>query len=208
MRRRTLLLLAIVAAGVLPTAAATPCFAVGTGANTARIVIEHDDDSATFCLSFDEPALTGLDALRRTGVPIVAEEHGAGQVTLCRIGGIGCAHPSQPCFCECPGSGACTFWGYYRAHGDQPWRFSEAGAAATVVRDGDVEGWRYGEQTSRGGNAPRARDGECVDDAAFLAGATTEASSGSPMMMLVALGGLTLVGTAIVVLNRRRRRFA
>lgn len=209
MRRRGLFILAVVAAGVVPTAAAAPCFAIGRGANTARIVIEHDDDSATFCLSFEEPAITGLDALRRTGIPIVAEEYGAGQVTLCRIGGIGCAHPTQPCFCECPGTGPCRFWGYYRAHGDQPWRFSEAGAAATIVRDGDVEGWRYGEQTpSRGGNAPRERDGVCVEDAAFLAAATTEAPAGSPFGLLAAIAGFVLFGSLIVVVNRRRRRIA
>lgn len=206
MRRRRVLLIGVLVAAGLPSAAAAPCFAIGAGPNTARIVIEHEHDSATFCVSFPEDAITGYEALRRTGIPIVAEEYGAGQVTVCRIGGIGCAHPTQPCFCECTGDDACTFWGYFRAHADDPWRFSEAGPAATTVRDGDREGWRYGPQTERGGNAPRDDGGVCVEQAAFLASATTEPSTGSATEMIRALFGIALFAIILLGLARRRRR--
>lgn len=209
MTRVRILVLATLVAATVPTFASTPCFAVGAGPNTARIVVEHDDDSATFCLSFEEEAITGYEALQRTGVEIVAEDYGAGQVTVCRIGGIGCAHPTQPCFCECPGSGPCAFWGYYRAHGDAPWSFSGIGPGATSVRDGDVEGWRYGlQQSGVGGNAPQQRHGRCVEHAAFLAGAATAPSSGSAAPLIGSLVFIVASAGLILLAARMRRKLA
>lgn len=204
MTRRRLLLAAALAAAGIPVASASPCFAIGDGDNQARIVIEHGDDAATFCLSFPEPKLTGLEALRRTGLELTIEDWGAGQVTVCRIGGIGCAYPDEPCWCACADTGDCTFWGYYRAHGDGAWTFSPVGAADTTVRDGDREGWRYGPQTSRGGNAPRTTDGACVESAGFLAAATAPAPAGSPLPILAAIAGVAALAGIVTWLGRRR----
>jgi hypothetical protein len=205
--RRVVVALAMLGAAGLPTVAATPCLAVGSGDNAARIVIEAAGDSATFCVAFAEDAITGFEALRRTGVPVIAQDHGAGQVTICRIGGIGCEHPRNPCFCECVGTGACAFWGYYRAHRDGAWRFSEVGAGATEVRDGDVEGWRYGAQTSTGGNAPRARSGACVREARFLAVAASS-DGGSAAATAAGIAALLAASAAVTLIARRRARRA
>lgn len=207
--RRVLLALAMAGSAVVaPLAGAAPCYAQGEGTNSARIVIEAGEDSATFCLSFDETAITGLEALQRLDLQVVAEDRGAGQVTVCRIGAIGCAHPDEPCFCECPGTGTCTFWGYYRVDGGQ-WRFSEVGAAASEVRNGSVEGWRYGPQSTEGSNAPRAGyEGPCTQmgDAGFIASLRADRSDVGSPVGLVAMLALVAAGLLVLVAVARRRR--
>lgn len=185
---------------------AAPCFAIGAGDNTARVVIETGDNTATFCISFEEESISGLEALRRLGLTVTAEDFGGGQVTVCQIGGVGCAYPGQSCFCECEGSGPCTFWGYYRANNAGEWEFSTAGASVSQVRDGDREGWRYGPQTPEGGNSPQAKvDSECLDsiaEARFLAVAEATSTS-SPLPLFLGLAGALSV---LLLLGVRAKR--
>jgi hypothetical protein len=196
-------------AGAFSVIGATPCFAVGSGQNTARIVIEHESNSATFCLSFEEETITGFQALKRTGVAVVAEDWGAGQLTVCSIGGVGCSYPEQSCWCECSGNQECSFWGYYRAHANSPFEFSPVGAATTQVRDGDVEGWRFGPQTARGGNPPKKRDGKCVRSAGFLVASREPASSpgaSGVVPLVAALAAFAGLGGLIIYSRRARVR--
>lgn len=158
MTRGRALAAALAVAGSLPVAAATPCAAAEGAAHRAAIVVEFEPGRVHHaCVGFDEPSLTGLEALERSGLEIAFKDWGAGNVTVCRIEGEGCDHPREPCWCSCadPGAGDCAYWGYYRVDGETGgWRFSERGAAVTEVRDGDVEGWRWGTHGTRGGAPP------------------------------------------------------
>lgn len=122
--------------GLQPVAATT---------NHAAIVIDTGGEVKKFCLAFPEESISGAEALRRVDArPVFASFDGSGEA-VCSLCGTGC--PSSKCFCDPK-----RFWAYHRAGpGGAPYSFSRAGASSTAVRNGDVEGWRWGA-----GEAPPA----------------------------------------------------
>jgi hypothetical protein len=62
---------------------------------------------------------------------------------VCAIGGEGCP-AGQDCFCECRGS-PCAYWVYSHLGPDGSWAISGVGASGWEVRDGDVDGWVWGD---------------------------------------------------------------
>lgn len=165
--------LGVVLAGSLllvPTrpAVAAPCrtLAAAGRANHAGIVIEFGDLSTReFCVSFTEESISGFELLQRTGLALVYQDYGGGSVTICKIGGEGCDYPAKPCFCQCLDAGVktCTFWGYYRIDSSSgAWRYANGGPGSVRVRDGDLEGWRWGQhQQGLGSPAPSTLAGVC-----------------------------------------------
>jgi hypothetical protein len=108
--------------------------------NRAGLVIDYGDGNvATFCVSFYEDSITGMDVLERAGRQLVG---GFGGGAICAIDGVGC--PANDCWCECrnPSSG-CTYWLYWHLM-DGEWVYSSLGATGYQVHDGDVEGWVWG----------------------------------------------------------------
>jgi hypothetical protein len=116
--------------------------------NRAGLVVDDGDGRVhRFCISFAEDEITGYELLRRSGLALSVQDYGGGNVAVCRIGDVGCTYPREPCFCRCqsPSASSCRFWGYYtmdRRTG--AWVLSPVGAGARRVRDGDVDGWRWG----------------------------------------------------------------
>jgi hypothetical protein len=124
--------------GLMPTHAQTQ--------SRAGLVIQYPDGRvATHCVRFDEPSLTGLDLLNRSGVSAVVEVSGLGSA-VCSIAGAGCAYPAQPCFCQCQGAD-CAYWNYFHSI-DGAWRYSPIAASTYTVADGAVEGWAWGDGTA------------------------------------------------------------
>jgi hypothetical protein len=114
--------------------------------NRAGLVVQYGDGRvATYCVRFDEPSITGLDLLQRSGLKIVAEVGGLGSA-VCAIGGQGCAYPSQPCFCQCQGA-QCAYWNYFHLM-DGAWQYSPLGGAGYAIADGAVDGWAWGDKTA------------------------------------------------------------
>ncbi|HSM57742.1 MAG TPA: hypothetical protein VK879_16430 [Candidatus Sulfomarinibacteraceae bacterium] len=108
--------------------------------NRAALVMRFDEgDVATYCVAFEEPEITGLELLQRSGVALEIEDIGMG-VTVCRVDETGC--PADNCFCECQG-GECRYWSYWYQN-DGQWRYAALGAHARMVGDGVVEGWSWG----------------------------------------------------------------
>lgn len=108
----------------------------------AGLVIIHGDGSVTTqCVAFTEESLTGAELLTRSGLELAVEASSMGG-TICQIDGEGCDFPAESCFCQCQGS-PCVYWSYWRWQ-DGAWQYSNAGAGNTTVRDGAVEGWRWG----------------------------------------------------------------
>lgn len=113
--------------------------------NHAAIVIDTGGEVKKFCLAFPEESISGAEALRRVDAEAVFASFGGSGEAVCSLCGTGC--PSSECFCDPE-----RFWAYHRAGpGGAPYSFSRAGASSTAVRNGDVEGWRWGA-----GEAPPA----------------------------------------------------
>lgn len=112
----------------------------------AAVVIDTADGKVRkFCLAFPEAAISGAEALRRVESEVVFASYGPRGQAVCSLCGVGC--PAGDCFCD-----RSKYWAYHRAGpGGAPYAFSRAGVSSTEVRDGDVEGWRWGT-----GDAPPA----------------------------------------------------
>jgi hypothetical protein len=120
----------------------------------AGLVIVHGDGSVTTqCVAFAAESITGAELLARSGLELAVEASSMGG-TICRIDGEGCDFPAETCFCQCQGS-PCVYWSYWRLN-DGAWLYSNAGAGNTAVRDGAVEGWRWGLGTVDKAEAPPA----------------------------------------------------
>jgi hypothetical protein len=122
-------------------AAAQSATAADDGLHHAAIVVDTGDGQVRkMCLAFPEAELDGIEALRRVDTrPYRFETFGSKGVAVCMLCGVGC--PSGDCFCD-----SSRYWAYFRAGpGGEPYQASRAGASSTTVRDGDVEGWKWGK---------------------------------------------------------------
>jgi hypothetical protein len=107
-------------------------------ANRAVIVIDDGTQRTATCVTFSEPSISGLEALKRSGAVVVDQAFGSMGGAVCSINGIGC--PLTGCLtCKAP-----AYWNYFRSVGGTGFARSGAGASTAKVRDGDVEGWAWG----------------------------------------------------------------
>jgi hypothetical protein len=137
--RRTALVAAVF---VVLVAALQPTHdAIGAAKHKAGVVVRHGDGTVDkMCVFFDEPTISGLDLLDRSGASYVEEKSALGSA-ICKLDGEGCGYPSEDCFCEYP-----NFWGYWVRDPDvSKWEFASTGAADHDVRDGSVDGWSWGK---------------------------------------------------------------
>lgn len=123
------------APGEVDLVAATAVAAAGP--NHAAVIVDTGQTVKKVCVTFDEDAISGAEALRRAKVDAVFDSYGANGEGVCAICGVGC--PAGNCFCD-----RSRFWAYHRAGPGGGYAFSRVGASSTTVRDGDVEGWRWG----------------------------------------------------------------
>lgn len=145
--------------------------------NHAAVVVDTGTEVKKFCLAFPEESISGAEALRRVDADAVFASFGSRGEAVCALCGTGC--PSSNCFCDPK-----RFWAYHRAGpGGAPYSLSRAGASSTSVRNGDVEGWRWG-----GGEAPPpATVGEVCDvqeppaRSTAGAGSASTTTTGGPM---------------------------
>lgn len=119
---------------------------IAAGTNTASVVVEFADGAVErYCVGFDaSERLTGIDLLQRTGLPLVLGGT-KDAASVCRIGRDGCNKPGGlECWCECKNASSpgCKFWGYYQLR-EGAWTFASRGASDRIVKDGDVDGWRF-----------------------------------------------------------------
>lgn len=120
--------------------------------NRAAIVVDFGNGQLeTRCVGFTEEELTGYEVLIRSGLPVEFDYQAGGQA-VCRIEGVGC-DPSD-CFCACTGGGNCSYWLYWHLLDDE-WQYSVSGAGSYRVRDGMVEGWRWGLSSTTGSGAEK-----------------------------------------------------
>jgi hypothetical protein len=141
--------------------------------NRAVLVIVHGDGSVVMqCVAFAEASISGAEMLVRSGLDLSVEASSMG-ATVCRIDGEGCTYPQQSCFCQCEGS-PCVYWSYWQLTGGE-WRYSNIGAGNATVRNGDVNGWRWGLGTVEKAEPPPdiTFDEICTKDAPMIESAFT-----------------------------------
>lgn len=178
------------------------------GSNQAALIVRVDDEQVeTRCVTFAEETISGHELLARSGLDLVVNASSAG-VFVCSIEGQGC--PANDCLCQCQGE-PCSYWSYWQLRGGE-WQYARVGAAATEVRDGDVEGWSWGPGSVTSAIAPPmiTLDEVCTAGAQAPAapadsGATAGTGGAPPNRPAYAafLVVLLLLGGAFVWLRRR-----
>jgi hypothetical protein len=122
-------------------------------AHQAGLVVVHADGTVTSrCIGFNEESISGFELLTR-GDFVVRSEITSMGASVCSVDGQGCGEGTD-CFCECKSS-TCRYWTYWQQL-PEGWRYSNAGAATVQVRDGDVQGWVWGDSNPNAAseNAP------------------------------------------------------
>lgn len=138
------------------------------GPQRATVVVDTGSGPIwSACISFSG-TISGVDALELAkaqipGLSPVYDIYAGQGRAVCRLRGVGNDPP------DCLGKSV-EYWGYFRNG-----RYSSAGAGAVRVRDGDVEGWRWG---SSGATPRQATDG--YEAAAYVAPPTTAAPTTAP----------------------------
>ncbi len=113
---------------------------------TGLVVVLGDGRTEARCVPLQQDRNSGDQILARSGLDTVVDVSSGMGVTVCRIEGVGCAFPSEHCFCQCMGGGDCAYWNYfYREPGDAEWTYSALGAAMREAKAGGVEGWVWGD---------------------------------------------------------------
>jgi hypothetical protein len=134
-----LVALALVSASTL----AAPQPAQAKGPNRAALVVRYGNGAVfNTCIEFNEPEISGIELLHRSGLNITIEQGGVYGGAVCKIESDGCDFPLDDCFCKCVGAD-CTYWAYYH-HVNGAWQYASTGAGGYKVRDGAVEGWSWG----------------------------------------------------------------
>lgn len=109
--------------------------------NRAAVVVAFGDGSvAARCVAFEEPQITGLEALERSDLALELDYQGAG-AAVCRIDETGCQ--ANDCFCACTGGDDCVYWSYWHRSGAE-WQYSLVGASTYPLSDGAMDGWAWG----------------------------------------------------------------
>jgi hypothetical protein len=107
--------------------------------NHAGLVVVYGNGSVeTKCVSFAEPQITGYQLVERSSFPFTAEFYASQKsYAMCSFKSEGCTYPSQKCFCQ-P-----SFWSYWILK-PVGWQSSSQGVSLTSVKNGDVQGFRWG----------------------------------------------------------------
>ncbi|HUP84942.1 MAG TPA: hypothetical protein VM143_04655 [Acidimicrobiales bacterium] len=215
---RPRLALALVLFAVVATSAARAAEAQDSSTSSmhhAAVVIDTGDGQVRkMCLAFPEDEISGIEALRRLDTrPNRFEPYGSKGLAVCMLCGVGCS--TGACFCD-----PARYWAYHRAGpGEATYQPSRAGASSTVVRDGDVEAWKWGsgdppEKTTVGQTCnvpePPARTSSATTTTSEATSPATEASQSptttnpapsptSPQASTPAVGGPTPKGAPATV---------
>jgi hypothetical protein len=110
----------------------------------AGLVVQFGDGTiVTRCVTFTEDEISGEDVLQHSGLTVLFDYTSGLGTRVCKIEGDGCEIPTENCWCQCQGS-PCLYWNYFHV-ADGAWRYAGLGCSNRTVRDGDVEGWVWGD---------------------------------------------------------------
>lgn len=129
----------------------------GSDVHRAGLVVTFAGEQPTqfFCVEFTEESISGIELLRRSGLSLVTQVEGGLGTGVCAIDGIGSDDPTN-CF-KYSTTPPYRYWVYFRWTGADPigaWQFSNLGASTRVIRDGDIDGWSWGNGAGAPPEAP------------------------------------------------------
>lgn len=132
-----------------PVALSQPACAQTAGSARAGVVVRFEDGNEdSRCITFegdgregDAEGISGIAALRTTGLSIVTKDFG-GELgeAVCKIGEVG----TDDCSFDA------GFWHYLHGTPDGGWEAAQMGPTSYRVHDGDVEGWSWTPANSEG----------------------------------------------------------
>ncbi len=117
----------------------------GEGPRAGLVIVGETGEVHTYCVAFEGETLGGLALLERASVEVTVQRGGGG-TAVCAIDGLGC--PPNDCFCACKGT-PCAYWSYFHRDADSAWAYSGVGVGAWQLRDGDVDGWVWGDGSAQ-----------------------------------------------------------
>lgn len=106
------------------------------------------ESERSWCVGFSQESISGIEALRLTGLPVVTKTFASQGEYVCKIGDVGTDSA------DCPAKDG-SYWGYWRMTA-QGWRHSGIGASSARVRCGSMEGWAW----LQGGTGPAPSSGQ------------------------------------------------
>ncbi|MDQ3984933.1 MAG: hypothetical protein M3280_00300 [Actinomycetota bacterium] len=160
-----LLLVALVAGAVAPAALTTEALCA-TENGSAVLVVDTGGREYELCVELNDDEVSGIEL-----VQLAHQQHGLdyqlgyGGQAVCQLANIPEPNPPEECFEQGE-----PFWGYWRDQGSG-WQWSGTGAGSTLVSEGDVEGWAFGEGNNGDSHpTPPSADYEEVCPAATRSG--------------------------------------
>lgn len=135
-----LLLVVLISWQVQGGSAQTP--ETGDGVHVAGLVIDYGDGRRSYAVvSFAEPFMSGIELLRRSGLPLVSVPFGGLGEGVCSIESTGCdVATCRRRLCQSADRES-PFWQYLRQGDDGSWAAAALGATQARVEDGDVDAW-------------------------------------------------------------------
>jgi hypothetical protein len=129
---------------LLALVVAFPSLAAAQPPHHAALIVDFGDGRVVVrVVAFAGETISGVDLLQQAGLDVAVMVNLGGGAALCAVEGVGCAPTPQECFCQCRGS-PCRYWSYFHLQ-DGAWAYAGMGAADHVLRDGDVDGWVWGD---------------------------------------------------------------
>jgi hypothetical protein len=211
----------IVAALIAATFASFTSAAAQGEANTAALVVVHDDGRVSYSLvQFQEESLTGTELLDRSGFDVTEISFGGLGIGVCSIDQTGCdVSVCRQRVCQGPGPDD-PYWQYFIAGEDGTWSSSVLGVSADTVHAGDVRAFIWSAEkpdfSALDIDTVRAKATDQIADSVWL---TRYAADGSVLqsdaksnssipVSALALVALVAIGVVVVVGRSRSARSA
>jgi len=110
--------------------------------NRAGLIVRFSDgEIRTFCISFEEDTISGYDLLKKSNLNIGVNFSGEG-LAVCNIEGTGCPPDDSCLLCQRP-----NYWSYWHFNSTE-WEYSLLGTGYYEIKNGDVDGWVWGNGQS------------------------------------------------------------
>jgi hypothetical protein len=124
--------------------------AAGQELHHAGLIVRHGDGRITYAyIAFPEDSISGIELLKRSGIPLVTVSFGGLGEGVCSLGNEGC--PASDCrqrVCQGPGDDS-PYWRYFRQSSPGDWQALALGVSSTKVHDGDIDGWSWTPDEAR-----------------------------------------------------------
>ena len=144
--------LLILSLPLLVLLAPLPTQGQSSGGRAGLIVKFGDGSVRTSCVAFEGESISSLELLQRSGLEVIAQPAG-NNAAVCKIGSDGCDFPAEPCFCTFGSGQEGLYWAFWRLGADG-WQYSSQGAGIRRIRDGEVDGWGWGNGNVQSGVQP------------------------------------------------------